>query len=157
MIGIQFAAYVSVATVIHALMLVYLFIILFTILFLVVLCWKILLSLTTMIMIISSLLQELWVEEVRRREHFIFVASFMFLGVYFIDVPGCSWVFVYFIDVPGCSWVFALPECSKFLDDVDYRMIVIYIIYSFWTSFVKICVVEILIIYCFFEVLILNC
>ena len=78
----------------------------------------------------------------------------MFLGVYFIDVPGCSWVFVYFIDVPGCSWVFALPGCSKFLDDVDYRMIVIYIIYSFWTSFVKICVVEILeilIIYCFFR------
>ena len=106
MIGIQFAAYVSVATVIHALMLVYLFIILFTILFLVVLCWKILLSLTAMIMIISSLLQELWVEEVRRREHFIFVASFMFLGVYFIDVPGGSWVFVYFIDIPGCSWVF---------------------------------------------------
>ena len=50
----------------------------------------------------------------------------MFLGVYFIDVPGCSWVFVYFIDVPGCSWVFALPGCSKFLDDVNYGMIVIY-------------------------------
>ena len=44
-------------------------------------------------------------------------------------------------------------SCSKFLDDVDYGMTVIYIMYLFWLSFVKICVIgalliDILIIYC---------